>query len=62
MVWSGNRRKTRKNKAEGALVFAKACEMGLEGIVSKREGSLNKSGPSRSWLKTKNPYFVRDEH
>ncbi len=24
--------------AEGALVFAKACEMGLEGIVSKRLG------------------------
>ena len=22
--------------AEGALVFAKACELGLEGIVSKR--------------------------
>jgi ATP dependent DNA ligase domain len=25
--------------AEGALVFARACEMGLEGIVSKRAGS-----------------------
>jgi ATP-dependent DNA ligase len=25
--------------AEGALVFDKACEMGLEGIVSKRVGS-----------------------
>jgi bifunctional non-homologous end joining protein LigD len=46
-------------EAEGALVFAKACEMGLEGIVSKREGSFYKSGPSRAWLKTKNPDFVR---
>jgi bifunctional non-homologous end joining protein LigD len=46
-------------EADGALVFAKACEMGLEGIVSKREGSLYKSGRSRNWLKTKNPDFVR---
>jgi ATP-dependent DNA ligase len=44
---------------EGAVVFDKACEMGLEGIVSKRSGSLYKSGPSRNWLKTKNPAFVR---
>ena len=45
--------------AEGAVVFAKACELGLEGIVSKRAGSFYKSGPSRNWLKTKNPNFVR---
>jgi hypothetical protein len=44
---------------EGAVVFAKACELGLEGIVSKREGSFYKSGRSRNWLKTKNPDFVR---
>ena len=25
---------------EGAVVFAKACELGLEGIVSKRAGSF----------------------
>jgi ATP-dependent DNA ligase len=45
--------------AEGAVVFAKACELGLEGVVSKRVGSLYKSGPSRNWIKTKNPGFVR---
>ena len=28
--------------AEGAVVFAKACELALEGIVSKREGSFYK--------------------
>ena len=44
---------------EGAVVFAKTCELGFEGIVSKRAGSLYRSGPSRNWLKTKNPYFVR---
>jgi bifunctional non-homologous end joining protein LigD len=45
--------------AEGEVVFAKACELGLEGIVSKREGSFYRSGRSRNWLKTKNPNFVR---
>ena len=46
-------------EAEGAIVFAKACELGLEGIVSKRAGSLYRSGRCRNWLKTKNPAFIR---
>jgi ATP-dependent DNA ligase len=45
--------------AEGAIVFAKARELGLEGIVSKREGSFYGNGRSRNRLKTKNPDFVR---
>ena len=45
--------------AEGELVFAKACEMGLEGIVSKRADSRYASGSSRAWLKCKNRAFVR---
>jgi bifunctional non-homologous end joining protein LigD len=45
--------------AEGAVVFVKACELGLEGIVSKRASSFYKSGKSRNWLKTVNPDFVR---
>ena len=45
--------------AEGAVVFAKACELGLEGIVSKRAGSFFESGKSRNWPKTINPDFVR---
>jgi ATP-dependent DNA ligase len=40
-------------------VFAKTCEVGLEGIVSKRAASFYRSGRSRNWLKTKNPDFVR---
>ncbi len=44
-------------EAEGAVVFEKACQMGLEGIVSKRVGSRYWSGNSRSWLKAKNPEF-----
>jgi bifunctional non-homologous end joining protein LigD len=46
-------------EAEGAIVFAKACELGLEGIVSKRAGSLYRSGRCRNWLRTKNPAFIR---
>jgi ATP-dependent DNA ligase len=45
--------------AEGGVLFAKACELGLEGIVSKRAGSFYKSARSRNWLKTRNPAFVR---
>jgi ATP-dependent DNA ligase len=45
--------------AEGAVVFAKACELGLEGIVSKRAGSFYRNGRSRNWLKTVNQDFVR---
>jgi ATP-dependent DNA ligase len=30
---------------EGAVVFQHACNMGLEGIVSKRLGSRYRSGP-----------------
>jgi hypothetical protein len=32
--------------AEGEVVFAKACELGLEGIVSKRPGSFCPATPS----------------
>ena len=41
--------------ARGELVFRQACAMGLEGIVSKRLTAPYKSGPSRDWLKVKNP-------
>jgi hypothetical protein len=37
------------------LVFAHACKMGLEGIVSKRKDSTYRSGRSPDWLKMKNP-------
>jgi bifunctional non-homologous end joining protein LigD len=45
--------------AEGAIVFAHACQLGIEGIVSKRAGSRYKSGPSRNWLKCLSPEFQR---
>jgi ATP-dependent DNA ligase len=34
---------------------AGACALGCEGIVSKRLGSLYRSGRSQHWLKVKNP-------
>jgi bifunctional non-homologous end joining protein LigD len=40
---------------DGAIVFAHACRMGLEGIVSKRKDSAYRSGRSPDWLKMKNP-------
>jgi ATP-dependent DNA ligase len=39
----------------GDVVFAHACRMGLEGIVSKGLGSRYRSGRSSDWLKFKNP-------
>ena len=36
-------------------VFAHACKMGLEGIVSKRKTSPYRSGRSPDWIKSKNP-------
>ena len=39
----------------GPLVFAHACKLGLEGIVSKRRDSLYRSGRSPDWIKSKSP-------
>jgi bifunctional non-homologous end joining protein LigD len=39
----------------GDVVFRHACQLGFEGIVSKRLGSPYRSGRSRTWLKMKNP-------
>jgi bifunctional non-homologous end joining protein LigD len=40
---------------DGALIFRQACKLGLEGIVSKRLSAPYRSGPSRDWVKIKNP-------
>jgi bifunctional non-homologous end joining protein LigD len=40
---------------DGTTIFQQACKMGLEGIVSKRLSAPYRSGPSRDWLKVKNP-------
>jgi bifunctional non-homologous end joining protein LigD len=40
---------------DGSLVLLHACNLGLEGIVSKRKDSRYHSGRSRHWIKSKNP-------
>jgi bifunctional non-homologous end joining protein LigD len=40
---------------DGEKMFASVCKVGLKGIVSKRATSIYKSGPSRTWIKVKNP-------
>jgi len=42
-------------EGDGPTVFAHACKMGLEGIVSKRKDSAYRSGRSPDWLKMKSP-------
>ena len=42
-------------EGEGEILFEHACKLGCEGIVSKRLGSLYRSGRSPHWVKVKNP-------
>jgi bifunctional non-homologous end joining protein LigD len=39
----------------GDKLFAAVCNLGLEGIVSKKLNAPYRSGPSRTWIKVKNP-------
>src|SRR5262245_11417496 len=51
-------------EGDGPTVFAHACKLGLEGIVSKRRDSAYRSGRSPDWLKMKNanaPAVKREE-
>ena len=41
-------------EGDGSTIFAHACMLGLEGIVSKRKDSPYHSGRSPDWLKMKN--------
>lgn len=40
-------------ETEGTPIFAEACKLGAEGIVSKRSDSVYTSGRTKSWLKIK---------
>jgi bifunctional non-homologous end joining protein LigD len=39
----------------GPVVFAHACRLGAEGIVSKKIDCTYRSGPCRVWIKVRNP-------
>jgi ATP-dependent DNA ligase len=36
-------------------MFKAVCKLGLEGIVSKKLDASYRSGPSKTWIKIKNP-------
>jgi len=36
-------------------MFAAVCDLGLEGIVSKKLNAPYRSEPSKNWIKVKNP-------
>jgi hypothetical protein len=42
-------------EGDGAKMFEAVCKLGLEAIVSKRIDAPYRSGPSKSWIKVKNP-------
>jgi len=42
-------------EGHGDKLFAAVCNLGLEGIVSKKLNAPYRSGPSRTWIKVKNP-------
>jgi bifunctional non-homologous end joining protein LigD len=39
----------------GPTIFAHACQLGAEGIVSKKVDGTYRSGPCRVWAKVRNP-------
>jgi bifunctional non-homologous end joining protein LigD len=43
---------------DGAVVFAHACRLGAEGIVSKKVDGAYQSGPCRVWIKVRNPESI----
>ena len=43
---------------DGPTVFAYACRLGAEGIISKRVDGTYRSGPSRAWIKVRNPASI----
>ena len=42
-------------EGDGDAIFEAVCKLGLEGIVSKKLYAPYRLGPSKSWIKTKNP-------
>ena len=42
-------------EGDGAIIYKHACQLGCEGIVSKRLSSPHRPGCSDHWLKIKNP-------
>jgi bifunctional non-homologous end joining protein LigD len=43
---------------DGATVYEHACQLGAEGIVSKKVDGTYRSGPCRVWIKVRNPASI----
>jgi bifunctional non-homologous end joining protein LigD len=43
---------------DGPTVFAHACRLGAEGIVSKQVDGTYRSGPCAVWVKVRNPASI----
>jgi bifunctional non-homologous end joining protein LigD len=43
---------------DGLTVFAHACRLGAEGIVSKRVDGTYRSGPCSVWIEVRNPASI----
>jgi bifunctional non-homologous end joining protein LigD len=43
---------------DGPTVFAHACRLGAEGIVSKKIDGTYRSGPCPVWIKVRNPASI----
>jgi bifunctional non-homologous end joining protein LigD len=43
---------------DGLTVFTRACQLGAEGIVSKKVDGAYLSGPCRVWIKVRNPTSI----
>jgi ATP-dependent DNA ligase len=43
---------------DGSIIFAHACLLGAEGIVSKKVDGTYRSGPCPAWIKVRNPASI----
>ena len=43
------------SEGDGSEMFKAVCKLGLEGIVSKKLNAPYRSGPSKTWVKVKDP-------
>jgi bifunctional non-homologous end joining protein LigD len=43
---------------DGPIVFAQACRLAAEGIVSNKIDGTYRSGPCRVWIKVRNPASI----
>ena len=58
LLGKAKRRSVRFNEhltGDGPTIFDHVCRMGLKGVVSERTDAPYRSGPSKTWLKSKNP-------